>query len=503
MYKFSTAKRTPSFDDYFKKKSNRKTKVTLEGIDDEIAAMTKTAALNTPKPEALPTTGSAIKSGIQSVLSKKYGEIDTKHLFDGISDKDIEDNLETAENTIQTNIDRGMLIKNALPKLPNLRDGLALSYAAANKGNSKAATRAREAAYMEDDPVITDMGIRLLSNEFPKFDNVVPKTNKKTKVVEAVDNPNDKATIVHASDKKEKTEHPTSFFVKELLEENKSNNHQIHGMTDEQKEIYESRKELEEKNVLDKDFWNALNAYGEKKVVPDVKRKANDWIFAPILKFVGKANSGLNNFIDNNEYAKKLANLAFNSRDEYSAGDADENYEHNKTVDLYKTGATSGAFINEQSKLGNIKYGLKDVNYGGCGLIAMFNVMHGVGKPIEFADLIYDKEKSAILKGGFGVYPTGITEYLESNNLEVLTDFVGVDKNYNTSNSDAVIHMYFREDGTAHYVAGISDGNGKFRFYNSDTGSTLPKTWEEYFEETLKANEENPVIYSSAYRIKK
>jgi hypothetical protein len=50
------------------------------------------------------------------VLSKKYGEIDTKHLFDGISDKDIEDNLETAENTIQTNIDRGMLNK----KLPTL-----------------------------------------------------------------------------------------------------------------------------------------------------------------------------------------------------------------------------------------------------------------------------------------------------------------------------------------------------------------------------------------------
>ena len=32
--------------------------------------------------------------------------------FDDISDKDIEDNLETAENTIQTNIDRGMLNKN-------------------------------------------------------------------------------------------------------------------------------------------------------------------------------------------------------------------------------------------------------------------------------------------------------------------------------------------------------------------------------------------------------
>ena len=32
--------------------------------------------------------------------------------FDDISDKDIEDNIETAENTIQTNIDRGMLNKN-------------------------------------------------------------------------------------------------------------------------------------------------------------------------------------------------------------------------------------------------------------------------------------------------------------------------------------------------------------------------------------------------------
>ncbi|MBR2021443.1 MAG: hypothetical protein IJ939_03315, partial [Clostridia bacterium] len=195
MYKFSTAKRTPSFDDYFKKKSNRKTKVTLEGIDDEIAAMTKTAALNTPKPEALPTTGSAIKSGIQSVLSKKYGEIDTKHLFDDISDKDIEDNLETAENTIQTNIDRGMLSKNALPKLPNLRDGLALSYAAANKGNSKAATRAREAAYTESAESLVDKVKNGLSYELPKMEKAVLKTNEKPKVTNLLGDPNTKPEI--------------------------------------------------------------------------------------------------------------------------------------------------------------------------------------------------------------------------------------------------------------------------------------------------------------------
>ncbi len=101
---------------------------------------------NSQNPE---TTGSAIKKNIKNVLSTKYGELDTRNLFDDIDDKDIEDNIETAENTIKTNIDRGALSKNLLPKLPNLRDGLALSYAAANKGNSRAATRAREAAYTE------------------------------------------------------------------------------------------------------------------------------------------------------------------------------------------------------------------------------------------------------------------------------------------------------------------------------------------------------------------
>ena len=53
------------------------------------------------------STGSVIKKNIESVLSKKYGELDTRNLFDGIDDKNIEDNIETEESTIKTNIDRG------------------------------------------------------------------------------------------------------------------------------------------------------------------------------------------------------------------------------------------------------------------------------------------------------------------------------------------------------------------------------------------------------------
>lgn len=93
--------------------------------------------------------GLKIRQTITDLLKNKYGEPDTKHLFDNIDDKDIEKNIPVAKNTIKTNVDMGKLEKDYPLKLPNLEDGLALSYAAADKGMNKAATRAREAAYMD------------------------------------------------------------------------------------------------------------------------------------------------------------------------------------------------------------------------------------------------------------------------------------------------------------------------------------------------------------------
>lgn len=97
--------------------------------------------------------GSIIKDNIKNVLAKKYGELDVRHLFDDIEDAEIENNIPTAEATIKTNIDKRNLNKDIYSRLPYLRDGLALSYAAANKGRSKAATRAREAGYTEQSPL--------------------------------------------------------------------------------------------------------------------------------------------------------------------------------------------------------------------------------------------------------------------------------------------------------------------------------------------------------------
>ena len=99
----------------------------------------------------IPTrTGSSIKNNIRNVLSLKQGPLNTKNLFDDIDDETVENNIPTAESTIKSNISKGFLPADYQKRFPNLLDGLSLSYAAAEKGNNKAATKAREAAYMED-----------------------------------------------------------------------------------------------------------------------------------------------------------------------------------------------------------------------------------------------------------------------------------------------------------------------------------------------------------------
>ncbi len=146
-------KRSSFYDDYLER-SNQNKKETAFSTNRPVLKLPDLKSQETlPISQNQKTSGSAIKKNIESVLSQKYGELDTRHIFDGVDDKDIEDNIETAENTIKTNVDRGVLSKSILPKLPNLRDGLALSYAAANKGNNKAAKRAIEAAYTEQKSV--------------------------------------------------------------------------------------------------------------------------------------------------------------------------------------------------------------------------------------------------------------------------------------------------------------------------------------------------------------
>ena len=106
------------------------------------------------------SVGKTAKDKISSVISKKYGELDTRHLFDNIPDSVVEANIPVAKNTIQTNIDKGLLPANAHEKFPYAEEGLALFYAAADVGNKKATNMAKEAAYMEsNEPWLKETGL--------------------------------------------------------------------------------------------------------------------------------------------------------------------------------------------------------------------------------------------------------------------------------------------------------------------------------------------------------
>ena len=117
-------KRTSFYDDYLEKSNPNKQATRFEINNSALKLPDLTPQKTLSVLQNSETTGSAIKKNIESVLSPKYGELDTKSLFDDIDDKDTEDNLETAESTIKTNIDRGALSKNLIQKLPNLRDVL-------------------------------------------------------------------------------------------------------------------------------------------------------------------------------------------------------------------------------------------------------------------------------------------------------------------------------------------------------------------------------------------
>lgn len=207
-------KKSSSFyDDYLERSSQKKNETESAIKKPTLKLPDLTVQETQPVSANYESTGSVIKKNIKNVLSKKYGELDTRNLFNDIDDKDVEDNISTAKNAISTNISKGFLTKDYSKKLPHLLSGLALSYAAANKGNNKAATRAREAAYTEQNLTETfnDLSMNISKNQSAKqsgfYDDYLkknepyknnnnswnkllndidlPKTNKKPRYVKA------------------------------------------------------------------------------------------------------------------------------------------------------------------------------------------------------------------------------------------------------------------------------------------------------------------------------
>ncbi len=115
--------------------------------------------------------GSRIKGNVQNVLINRLGELDSRHIFDGIDDDTIERNKPVAQAAIEDNIRRGLLTQEQLRKYPNMLDAMTMFYAAGEKGKPKAQNLARSVAYIEGEyPDIIPTDIKLMSNDITASD---------------------------------------------------------------------------------------------------------------------------------------------------------------------------------------------------------------------------------------------------------------------------------------------------------------------------------------------
>lgn len=168
-----------------------------------------------------------------------------------------------------------------------------------------------------------------------------------------------------------------------------------------------------------------------------------------------------------------------------------KNFFNNKATDE----ETKGNYIVRQSHFKNVFFGTKPVSYNGCGIIALHNILLCLGKEKPFSQIILENEKNALLRGLFGLSPTGLKSYLFSNGFAVTEK-----GKFSDSDVDGkpFIHFYFRKNLSAHYVAAIPKENGHI-FLNSCLSYKTPESLENY----EKAAKKDGLLYECVYIIEK
>ena len=501
--------------------------------------------------------GTRIRNSLKNVLSQTNTGNYSADVFDDIDDDTIEKNIPLAEESLNLNKSR-TLTKDISEKYPYYRDGMAMMYAADEKGNKTAAKAAKLAAYTEVVEKLKDIGTskmqnaNLFANTKGSFNDVISgiqknygidtQTQKTSETIKSEDKAQDMYSSVlqnlpvdanievkpedlllmsekidNGALELQKLSNKASFNYDDINEILSRAEKLPGSLKKEERELLETvlkntalplqlRNKIQdvlaqpEVKITEADPDSVHNSVRIRhELTEDFNTKVKNYVRSQVKQFmndtfslsiVTRAIDGLNNMLNSSALAKIIGNPSLN-------------YYFNKKIDLSKTGAMKGIYINDQSKLKEYAYGIKDIDCGGCGIVAMYNVLKGLNKPIDFAELIRENEETALLKGVLGTSPYGITKFLRESGFEVTADYKNVDSSYDASGADAVIHLYFREDGTAHYVAGISNGDGTFYFYNSDHRDLTALTWREHVRMTEFENSDNNVTLSCIFKIKR
>lgn len=150
--------------------------------------------------------------------------------------------------------------------------------------------------------------------------------------------------------------------------------------------------------------------------------------------------------------------------------------------------ATKDGFLDRQDALEDFRFGMRSVAANGCGVMAVCNVLHACGKDEPFASLLAEAEFAGLFHGRAGLSPVFVVKMLAKRGFSVERVYDPAYFDGAAAKADALIHVYLRRDGTAHYVALCAAGGGLFQAYNADFSSP-PLTFAAYRAATATANE--------------
>jgi hypothetical protein len=133
----------------------------------------------------------------------------------------------------------------------------------------------------------------------------------------------------------------------------------------------------------------------------------------------------------------------------------------------------SNGFIEYQDNYGDLKYGLKTINFSGCEVIAAYNALYDLtgDENINFPDMIdYFEKNGILLYGTFGTAPQAVEEYFDKLGYKTILsgdkkDYYDIQESYDVfiltkfNNVDDIMDLI-------HTIC-ITKKNGKYHVHNS------------------------------------
>ncbi len=131
--------------------------------------------------------------------------------------------------------------------------------------------------------------------------------------------------------------------------------------------------------------------------------------------------------------------------------------------------AQSGHIV-DQARMGTYRYGCRTSDINGCGWIAVYNFLHGMGSCVQPESVAEALAKHSFFHGLLGTSPFRIRRYLRRHGYALLTAF-GIKKAAVCAAGAMSGILLYRHSGGWHFVAFTRAQGDALHFFNAIAGA--------------------------------